>query len=133
MRARVPLAAGLALAAVLPLLLAPGSSALGTLVLAAAYAMMALGLNVVVGFAGLLDLGYVAFYAIGAHVAGYFGSTFWAGALHGRRISVLVSGPAARMPGIHLSFLLVIVLAIAATTVAGVLIGVPTLRLRGGY
>ena len=133
MRVRIHPAAGLALAAVLPLLLGPGSSALGTMVLAAAYAMMALGLNVVVGFAGLLDLGYVAFYAIGAHVAGYFGSTFWAGALDGRRISVLVSGPAARMPGIHVSFLFVMVLAIAATTLAGVLIGVPTLRLRGGY
>jgi branched-chain amino acid transport system permease protein len=73
---------------------------------------MALGLNVVVGFAGLLDLGYVAFFAIGAHVAAYFGSAFW---------------------GIHLDFLVVVLLAVVATTAAGVLIGVPTLRLRGGY
>ena len=56
--------------------------------LAAAYVVMALGLNVVVGFAGLLDLGYVAFFAIGAHVAAYFGSEF---------------------RGIHLNFLLVLV------------------------
>ncbi len=48
------------------------------MVLAAAYVVMALGLNIVVGFAGLLDLGYVAFFAIGAHVAAHFGSAFWA-------------------------------------------------------
>ena len=48
--------------------------------LAAAYVIMALGLNIVVGFAGLLDLGYVAFFAIGAHVTAYFGSAFWADA-----------------------------------------------------
>jgi branched-chain amino acid transport system permease protein len=74
--------------------------------------IMALGLNIVVGFAGLLDLGYVVFFAIGAHVAAYFGSAFW---------------------GIHLDFLLILVLAIVATTAAGVLIGVPTLRLHGAY
>jgi branched-chain amino acid transport system permease protein len=90
---------------------------------------MALGLNVVVGFAGLLDLGYVAFFAIGAHVAAYFGSSFWANA----GFSLLVGEPAASTPGIHVNFLIVLVLAVAATTLAGVLIGVPTLRLRGDY
>lgn len=104
--------AGLGLAAVLPLFVAPGSTALGHMVLAAAYVVMALGLNVVVGFAGLLDLGYVAFFAIGAHVTAYFGSAFWS---------------------IHLDFLLIAGLAIVATTIAGVMIGVPTLRLRGDY
>ncbi len=104
--------AGLAVAAVLPLFLAAGGTALENMVVAAAYVMMALGLNIVVGFAGLLDLGYVAFFAIGAHVMAYFGSAFW---------------------GIHLSFLIIAVLAIAATTIAGVVIGVPTLRLRGDY
>jgi branched-chain amino acid transport system permease protein len=102
----------LAAAAVLPLCFAAGGTVLENMVVAAAYVMMALGLNIVVGFAGLLDLGYVAFFAIGAHVMAYFGSAFW---------------------GIHLSFLLILVLAIAATTVAGVVIGVPTLRLRGDY
>ena len=58
-----------AAAAILPLFLTAGSELLSNLVLAAAYVVMALGLNVVVGFAGLLDLGYVAFFAIGAHVA----------------------------------------------------------------
>jgi branched-chain amino acid transport system permease protein len=109
---RVLAAAGIGLAAVLPLFLGESSTAMENLILAAAYVMMALGLNIVVGFAGLLDLGYVAFFAIGAHVTAYFGSAFW---------------------GIHLNFLIIVVLAIAATTIAGMLIGVPTLRLRGDY
>ncbi len=45
-------------------------------IIALAYVVMALGLNVVVGFAGLLDLGYVAFYALGAYAVGWFGSDF---------------------------------------------------------
>jgi branched-chain amino acid transport system permease protein len=122
-------AAALGVAALLPLFLAAGGLALENLVLAAAYVIMALGLNVVVGFAGLLDLGYVAFFAIGAHVAAHFGSSFWANA----DFSLFVGEPAASMPGIHLNFLLVLVLAVVATTTAGVLIGVPTLRLRGDY
>jgi branched-chain amino acid transport system permease protein len=104
--------AALALAALLPLFVSDGGVALQNMILAASYAIMALGLNVVVGFAGLLDLGYVAFYAIGAHVAAHLASPFW---------------------DIHLNFLLVLAAAIAATTLAGVLIGVPTLRLRGDY
>jgi branched-chain amino acid transport system permease protein len=123
----------LGLAAALPVFVSEGSSAMENLVLAAAYVIMALGLNVVVGFAGLLDLGYVAFFAIGAHVAAHFGSGFWADAADGSGFSLFVGEPAASMPGIHLSFLIILVLAVIATTVAGVLIGVPTLRLRGDY
>jgi branched-chain amino acid transport system permease protein len=126
-------AAGLGFAAILPLFVGEGSSALGNMVLAATYVVMALGLNVVVGFAGLLDLGYVAFFAIGAHVAAYFGSAFWADVANGAGIALFVGEPAAGMPGIHLNFLIILVLAIVATTTAGVLIGVPTLRLRGDY
>src|ERR687896_412445 len=126
-------AAALGLAAVLPLFLAPGSGAMENLVLAAAYVIMALGLNVVVGFARLLDLGYVAFFAIGAHVAAHFGSGFWANAGGGAGIALFVGEPAASMPGIHFNFLIILVLAIVATTLAGILIGVPTLRLRGDY
>jgi branched-chain amino acid transport system permease protein len=130
---RVLAVAGFAAAAVLPLLLGQGSSAMESLVLAAAYVIMALGLNIVVGFAGLLDLGYVAFFAIGAHVAAYFGSAFWASVAGGDGIALFVGEPAASMPGIHFNFLIILVLAIIATTTAGVLIGVPTLRLRGDY
>jgi branched-chain amino acid transport system permease protein len=103
------------------------------MILAAAYVIMALGLNVVVGFAGLLDLGYVAFFAIGAHVAAHFGSAFWANAADGEGIALFVGEPAASMPGIHFNFLIILVLAVIATTAAGMLIGVPTLRLRGDY
>jgi branched-chain amino acid transport system permease protein len=121
--------AAVGFAAILPLFLGQGGAVMENMVLAAAYVIMALGLNVVVGFAGLLDLGYVAFFAIGAHVAAHFGSAFWDNA----GFALLVGEPAAGMPGIHLNFLIILVLAIVATTTAGVLIGVPTLRLRGDY
>ena len=57
---------------------------------------MALGLNIIVGFAGLLDLGYVAFFAIGAYVMGYFGSLFHFTANGGKGIHILVPGPRER-------------------------------------
>ena len=94
---------------------------------------MALGLNIVVGFAGLLDLGYVAFFAIGAYTAGYFGSGFFSNVGGGEGWHFLVSGPAANLPGIHVNFLLILVLAMIATAIAGIIIGLPTLRLRGDY
>jgi branched-chain amino acid transport system permease protein len=110
----------LALAAVAPLFFSASGDVINNMTLAAAYVLMALGLNVIVGFAGLLDLGYVAFFAIGAYTAAYFGSSYWAGAgAHGQ--------------GLHFNFLLILALAVAATSIAGVVIGVPTLRLRGDY
>jgi branched-chain amino acid transport system permease protein len=122
------------LAALAPLGLSASAGILDDMVLAAAYVVMALGLNIVVGFAGLLDLGYVAFVAIGAYTAAYFASGFWADAgPHAQGMAILVSGPVSQLHGIHVNFLLVLVLAVAATTVAGTLIGVPTLRLRGDY
>jgi branched-chain amino acid transport system permease protein len=123
-RARGP-ALVLAVLALAPLSFSPGGDVLNTMVLAATYVVMALGLNIIVGFAGLLDLGYVAFYAIGAYTAAYFGSGFWADA----DVSVLAAGG----PGIHLNFLLIGALAVVATVIAGTLIGLPTLRLRGDY
>jgi branched-chain amino acid transport system permease protein len=126
--------AGFALAAVAPLVFGASFDVLNNMVLAAAYVVMALGLNIIVGFAGLLDLGYVAFYAIGAYTAAYLGSAFWANAgSDGRGIAILVGEPVAGTPGIHVNFLLILALAVAATAVAGALIGVPTLRLRGDY
>jgi branched-chain amino acid transport system permease protein len=122
-----------AFAAILPLFLAEGSPALDNMILAATYVTMALGLNIVVGFAGLLDLGYVAFFAIGAHVTATVGSSFWADAANGKGVAVFVDEPAASMPGIHFNFVIILVLAAIATTSAGVLIGIPTLRLRGTY
>ncbi|MDX6658232.1 MAG: branched-chain amino acid transport system permease protein [Solirubrobacteraceae bacterium] len=122
------------LAAVAPLFFSPGGDVLNNMVLAAGYVVMALGLNIIVGFAGLLDLGYVAFFAIGAYTAAYFGSSFWANAgSAGRGIAILVGDSVAGRPGIHVNFLLILALAVATTAVAGTLIGVPTLRLRGDY
>ena len=124
----------IALAALAPFVLDEGSGALNDMILAAAYVVMALGLNIVVGFAGLLDLGFVAFFAIGAYTAAYLASGFWADAgSDGHGVAILASGPASQLPGIHVNLLLVFVLAVAATTIAGAVIGVPTLRLRGDY
>ena len=72
---------------------------------------MALGLNIVVGFAGLLDLGYVAFYAFGAYTIGWFGSTTSPSST-ATRASTSASGDfVATTPGIHLNFLLILVVA----------------------
>ncbi|HEX3254708.1 MAG TPA: branched-chain amino acid ABC transporter permease [Gaiellaceae bacterium] len=92
------------------------------------YVMLALGLNVVVGYAGLLDLGYVAFFALGAYTLGWFGS----GLFSDRDIHFLDTN-AARLPGIHLSFWVVVILAGVICAIAGTIIGWPTLRLRGDY
>src|SRR3712207_1878336 len=67
----------LAVAALLPLLFDPLANFTDDAIIALAYIVMALGLNIVVGFAGLLDLGYVAFYAFGAYTVGWFGSDFF--------------------------------------------------------
>ncbi len=126
-------AAAIVAGAILPFFFASGGGFIDDATLALAYVVMALGLNIIVGFAGLLDLGYVAFFAIGAFTMGYFGSLFHIEANGGDGIHVLVTGIAAELPGIHLNFLLIAILAIVATTIAGMIIGLPTLRLRGDY
>ena len=114
---------------VLPFLFPPASGFMNATIIAVAYAVMSLGLNVVVGFAGLLDLGYVAFYALGAYSLGWFGSGFF----FNEHVHVLVSPVASTLPGIHLNFILILVAAAIICAVAGTLIGLPTLRLRGDY
>ncbi len=96
---------------------------------ALAYVIMALGLNVMVGFAGLLDLGYVAFFAFGAYTIGWFSSGFVSHA----HIHVGSAKFLSTQPGIHLNFLIVVVIAMAICAIAGIIIGLPTLRLRGDY
>ncbi len=123
----------LVVAALLPLGFDSGSSFIGTCVLALAYTVMALGLNIIVGFAGLLDLGYVAFFAIGAYTMGWLGSGFFSQVGNEEGWHIAVSGFAASLPGIHVNFLIVILVAIVFTTIAGMIIGLPTLRLRGDY
>jgi branched-chain amino acid transport system permease protein len=99
------------------------------LVVMIAYTMMAVGLNIVVGYAGLLDLGYVAFYAVGAYTAGWFASVQF----DQRDFHFGAVGITDTVPGIHISMWLVLILAGILTLVAGVVIGLPTLRLRGDY
>jgi branched-chain amino acid transport system permease protein len=91
--------------------------------------MMALGLNIVVGYAGLLDLGYVAFYAMGAYMAGWFASAQFAK----QNLNFGAVGLYQGETGFHISLWLVLIMAGIATAVIGVLIGLPTLRLRGDY
>lgn len=85
------------------------------------YVLLALGLNIVVGFAGLLDLGYVAFYAIGAYTVGVFrGGLLDDAAGHPHVVPVL-------------SWWLVLPMAALIAAFFGVVLGAPTLRLRGDY
>jgi branched-chain amino acid transport system permease protein len=94
------------------------------------FIMMAIGLNIVVGYAGLLDLGYVAFYAMGAYTAAWFATPHFSeyGTHHFGAVGVNPESP-----GFHLSIWIVIALAGIFTALIGVIIGLPTLRLRGDY
>jgi branched-chain amino acid transport system permease protein len=87
----------------------PGTA---VLIFCATFAILALGLNIVMGFAGLLDLGYVAFYAIGAYTTAFLASPHF---------------------GIHISWWIVIWIAVASAAIFGVALGAPTLKLRGDY
>lgn len=89
-----------------------GNSWLRVLDFALLYIMLALGLNIVVGFAGLLDLGYIAFYAVGAYLYALLASPHF---------------------GLHLPVWLIIPAGAVLAGIFGVLLGAPTLRLRGDY
>src|SRR5206468_11685180 len=80
--------------------------------LAILFVMLSLGLNIVVGFAGLLDLGYIAFYAVGAYVY------------------ALLAGP---QFGLHLPWWVILPIGAAVACFFGILLGAPTLKLRGDY
>ena len=102
---------------------------LNSVVIMIVFTMMAVGLNIVVGYAGLLDLGYVAFYAAGAYVAAWFASQqFDQWTFHFGEVGISKD-----LPGIHLSIWLVLLMAGLFTMLVGILIGLPTLRLRGDY
>jgi branched-chain amino acid transport system permease protein len=105
------------------------------------YIMLALGLNIVVGFAGLLDLGYIAFYAVGAYMTGLLASPQFAVVLEsiintyppiGNALLWLL-GPEIASNGIHLSVWFIVPLGAALAALFGVLLGAPTLKLRGDY
>ena len=128
-RDRGILLVGLVFMIVLPFFFAPANGFIDSTVTALVFVVMALGLNIVVGFAGLLDLGYVAFYAIGSYTTGWLASGFFNSA----NVHVGASSFAANIPGIHLNFVLVGVAAMVLAALAGMFIGLPTLRLRGDY
>jgi branched-chain amino acid transport system permease protein len=104
--------AGLGAVALLAPLLAPNQYIMGVIARICLYAVLALGLNIVVGFAGLLDIGYVAFFGIGSYVYAFLASPHF---------------------GIHLPFLVALPIVVATTAVSGIIIGAPTLRVRGDY
>ena len=127
---------------VFPFLAAPfGNAWVRIADVALLYIMLALGLNIVVGFAGLLDLGYVAFFAIGAYLAGLLSSPQLAATIESLQIDypALATwvtdfvGPAIATQGIHLSVWLIVPLAALVAGIAGALLGAPTLKLRGDY
>ena len=95
------------------------------------WVVFALGLNIVVGYAGLLDLGYVAFWAIGGYCAGWIMSPFFDAV----KISVFGNAPPIEGldRGIHVNFWLVLVLGGLFCALWGIIIGAPTLRLKSDY
>jgi branched-chain amino acid transport system permease protein len=93
-----------------PFITTPDSDFGGVMTSAASFALVALGLNIVIGYAGLLDLGYVGFYAVGAYTTGVLTSQHW-----------------------HWPFFLALPIAMVVTTVSGLLLGAPAIRVRGDY
>jgi branched-chain amino acid transport system permease protein len=105
------------------------------------YIMLALGLNIVVGYAGLLDLGYIAFYALGAYMMALLASPQFAVVLEsvintypalGAAMLHLL-GPDVAANGIHLSVWFIVPLGAVLAAFFGALLGAPTLKLRGDY
>jgi branched-chain amino acid transport system permease protein len=93
-----------------PIISTPDTEFAGVLFTVTTYVLVALGLNIVIGYAGLLDLGYIGFYAVGAYTVGVLGSE------HG-----------------HLAWLICLPIAAVVAMCSGLLLGAPTLRVRGDY
>ncbi len=141
-RARINMALLLVLMIAFPFFASQyGNSWVRIIDLALLYIMLALGLNIVVGFAGLLDLGYIAFFAVGAYLTGLFASPQFAALLEslvynypalGEWLTTLF-GEEIRQNGIHLSVWAIVPLAALVAAFFGALLGAPTLKLRGDY
>jgi len=118
-----------------------GNSWVRIIDMALLYIMLALGLNIVVGFAGLLDLGYIAFFAVGAYLTGLLSSPQFAALLESvvnyhpelQDAVVRMFGEDVRTNGIHLSVWFIVPLAGLVAALFGALLGAPTLKLRGDY
>ena len=94
------------------------------------WVIFALGLNIVIGYAGLLDLGYVAFWAIGGYTGGWLYSTF----AFDKDLNIhLLGSVPSTIHGIHINFWLLLVVAGCFCALWGALIGAPTLRLKSDY
>ncbi len=89
------------------------------------YILLAIGLNIVVGYAGLLDLGYVAFFAVGAYMYGLLSSP--------HLVNTFITMATTFPDGLHMSIWLILPLAAALAGLFGMLLGAPTLKLRGDY
>ena len=111
---------------VLPLILQPfGNAWVRIADMALLYVLLSLGLNIVVGYAGLLDLGYVAFFALGAYIFALLASP---------HLTENIPALAEMFPnGIHLSFWVIAPIAALCAGLLGMLLGAPTLKLRGDY
>jgi branched-chain amino acid transport system permease protein len=106
------LLAAAALLAALALPLAVNNYVMGVIARICLYSLLALGLNIVVGFAGLLDIGYVAFFGIGSYTYAFLASPHF---------------------DLHVPFVAALLAVALVTAFSGLLIGAPTLRLRGDY
>jgi branched-chain amino acid transport system permease protein len=106
------LVAGALLAAIALPLVVPNYYVMGVIARICLYSLLALGLNIVVGFAGLLDIGYVAFFGIGSYTYAFLASPHF---------------------GLHVPFVPALLVVALVTAFSGLLIGAPTLRLRGDY
>jgi branched-chain amino acid transport system permease protein len=141
-RTRISLAGVLAVMIAFPFIASQfGNSWVRIMDMALLYIMLALGLNLVVGFAGLLDLGYIAFYAIGAYSAGLLASPQFASVLASLADTypvaghwlVTLCGPQIAQHGVHLPPWIIVPVAALAAALCGALLGAPTLKLRGDY
>ena len=103
-----------------------GSDWGGVLFLIVIYMIVAVGLNVVIGLAGLLDLGYIGFYAIGAYSVALFGSP-------SSPVTEMIADKFGLAEGWAVPFVACVPIALAFALASGVLLGAPTLRLRGDY
>ena len=143
-QARISLLALLALMIIFPMIAQHfGNSWVRIMVMALLYIMLALGLNVVVGFAGLLDLGYIAFYAIGAYTAGLLASPQFAAVIESfvntypdvGNFLVWLYGPQIVQNGIHLSLWLIVPISGVLAAVAGIIsinrLGYGSMRITG--
>ncbi len=119
-------AAGMVALLILPLVLQQAGNAWVRIAdTALLYVLLALGLNIVVGYAGLLDLGFVAFYAIGAYMFGLLASP---------HLTDNFAWIASMFPeGLHMPLWIVIPAGAALAGIFGILLGAPTLKLRGDY